>query len=135
MDVPPLCGVCMEKTGLPPPSRPVRPPSPCGRCGHREIVRVRMRERTTVPAGDSNAELARPFALTWQLGEDYKSLFSFQKVETAQPDLGEPAGLLEAYVCRACGSTELYARRPDEIPIGPEYGTELIVVPGDGSYR
>ncbi len=27
-------------------------------------------------------------------------------------------GIIEAYICEACGFTELYTRAPDEIPLG-----------------
>jgi hypothetical protein len=47
------------------------------------------------------------------------------------PDLREPVGIFETYVCRTCGFTEWYAHDPEAIPIGPEYGTELIDVGGD----
>ncbi len=132
---PVLCEWCEVKAGLPGRTGPaLRPPSPCGRCGHREIVRVRMRERTSTNSGEGNQETARPFALTWARGEEFKSLLSFTKVPSATPDLERPIGLLEAYVCRACGYTELFARDAASIPIGPEHGTELIVAPG-GGYR
>jgi DNA-directed RNA polymerase subunit RPC12/RpoP len=132
---PRLCVRCGNKTGLPRPSPSLRPPSPCARCGHREIVRVQMRERSSAASGDSNAEVPRPLALTWARGEEYKALFSFEKIPSAAPDLDQPFGLIEAYVCRDCGHTELFAREPGAIPIGPEHGTELIVAPSDGTYR
>ncbi|MGH7298180.1 MAG: hypothetical protein ACRELB_24785 [Polyangiaceae bacterium] len=129
-----LCTECLGKTGLPAPAPVLRPPTPCARCGHHEIVRIRMRDRTSATTGDTNAEVARPFALTWELGDEFKAFFSMQKVRSATPSLERAYGLVEAYVCRACGATELFARQPGHIPIGPEYGTELLVVPG-GGYR
>lgn len=132
---PRLCAACGAKTGLPRPAPPLRPPSPCARCGHREIVRVQMRERSTRMGGEHNVEVARPLALTWAQSEEYRALLSFEKVRSATPALDQPFGLLEAYVCRDCGHTELFARDPGAIPIGPAYGTELLVAPGDGTYR
>lgn len=96
---------------------------------------MQMRDRTTSGKGEHNLEVTRPLALTWARRTEYKALFSLEKVPSAKPDLEQPFGLLEAYVCRACGHTELFAREPEQIPIGPEHGTELIVVPGDGTYR
>ncbi len=86
-----------------------------------------MRERTT----DGNSERAQPFALTWELSEEFKRGFSFQMVPSSVPLLERAHGFIEAYVCRACGATELFTRDAASIPIGPEYGTELIVAPGD----
>lgn len=56
-------------------------------------------------------------------------------IETSRPDMGAPAGILQAYICRACGFTELYATLPAEIPIGRKYGTELVECPETGPYR
>lgn len=94
-----------------------------------------MRERTGRDGGEINVEVARPLALTFARGEELKKLFSFEKIPSAKPDLMQPFGLLEAYVCRDCGHTELFARDPAAIPIGPVFGTELLVAPGDGTYR
>ncbi len=94
-----------------------------------------MRERTTHDRGTNNIEIARPLALTWARGRESAALLSFETVPSARPDLDQPLGLLEAYVCRACGHTELFTREPESIPIGPAYGTELIVAPSDGTYR
>jgi hypothetical protein len=49
----------------------------------------------------------------------------------------EPIGVIEAYICRGCGFTELYTRDVDRIPIGPEYATELVdsMPGGEGPYR
>lgn len=93
-----------------------------------------MRERTATE-GNPNAERVRPVALTWPLNSEFKALLSLERVRSAAPDLSRGYGLLEAYVCRACGLTEIFASQPAAIPIGPEYGTELMVVPGDGTYR
>lgn len=42
------------------------------------------------------------------------------------PDTEQPVGVFEAYICRKCGFTELYARDARSIPIGDESGTELF---------
>lgn len=129
-----MCEACRAEAGLPPPGVSLRPPNPCARCGHPEIIRVQMRERSSATRGDVNQEQARPFALTWPLSEKFKSFFSSQMVPAAAPQLEGLFGLLEAYVCRACGATELFTRDPGRIPIGAPHGTELIVAQGD-AYR
>jgi hypothetical protein len=44
-------------------------------------------------------------------------------------------GLLEAYVCTACGFVEWYCHDPEAIPIGPEYMTEIVDYAGEAPYR
>jgi hypothetical protein len=129
-----LCRSCAEKSGIVPMGRAMRPAAPCGRCGHPEIVRVQMRERTAARGDDANAEVPRPLALTWAVSTDVESSSSTRGTQSAEPRLDAMFGLVEAYVCRACGAIELFAREPEKIPIGPEYGTELIVVK-PGTYR
>jgi hypothetical protein len=46
-----------------------------------------------------------------------------------------PAGLVQAYVCRACGYTELYTRDPQSIPIDGSTVRELIGSERTGPYR
>jgi len=129
-----LCEPCSETAGLAPPGEPLRPPVPCARCGHPQIVRVQMRERSSRETGDYNREVARPVALTWDLKEELRGFLNTRSVRVAEPRFTRPAGFLEAYVCRACGATELFTRDPASIPIGPEFGTELMVAKTDG-YR
>ena len=45
------------------------------------------------------------------------------------------AGLLEAYVCRACGYTEWYTRDPEAIPVDGKVVVELTGPPPDGTFR
>lgn len=131
----PVCDTCRDKAGLPPPAPPLRPPSPCARCAHPEIVRVQMRERSSPQKGDYNSELARPLAMTWGLSTALKGFIALERVTVSEPDFGELFGLVEAYVCRRCGATELFTRAPEDIPLGPEHGTELMVAPTDGAFR
>ena len=53
-------------------------------------------------------------------------------VQRTLPQIGAdpalPIGVLVAYVCRACGMTELYTAEADRIPIGPQYGTDEVDV-------
>ena len=130
-----ICEGCRESHALAPPSPGLRPRVPCQRCRHTEFVRVRaLRERATT-AGEYGKQYMAPLALTFKLSFGGRRLGANRPFHEVDPQ--SPAGLLEAYACRKCGFTELYARQPVEIPIGPEYGTELFSVEtGDESpYR
>jgi len=129
----PRCARCVS-TGLAAHGPSTRPPRPCLACGHLQLVRALVRERTSASLGDSNSEHPAPLAITFERGEEYVKFWSMQKAPGIAPDLTKPIGTLEAYVCRACGFVEWYANRPADIPIGELYGTELIEVPG-GAYR
>lgn len=70
--------------------------------------------------------------------ESYRPLAIAYAVHRHEPAVNDDAqryGALVAYVCRACGFTEMYADRPEDIPIGPEFGTELVRASGGGPYR
>jgi hypothetical protein len=112
-----LCPTCRDELGLHHPSAPAqRPRTPCARCGGRQLIRSRVR--------DASALGLRSAALT----SDVRS--------EGTVDLSRQRGLLEAYTCRRCGFTEWYAQEPEDIPIGPAYGTELIDLDDDGGpYR
>jgi hypothetical protein len=88
---------------------PLRPRVPCARCGGTAIVRGVLR------SVDSVGELA------------YSHL---RPVKAAAR-----TGIIESYICRRCGFTELYTRHAEGIPIGPEHGTELVDTAGDSPYR
>lgn len=115
-------GVCWKCRGRPlnlrplvPPSAALRPRVPCRGCGGGAFVRVTaVPDRTIKASSEWGEEAVRPLALALLRGphEIYTAL-----------------GTLEAYVCRACGLTELYCRDHDTLPIGPEWGTELFEVP------
>jgi hypothetical protein len=126
-----LCLECQTRFGVPDrlgPSR--RLPRPCSRCDHAEIIRAVVRERG---AGDWYSRRVAPLGVTFRrvvvtsVAREDRSL--------DEPDLREPAGAFEVYVCRGCGFTEWYALEPENVPIGPEYGTELIDVRGRGPWR
>jgi ribosomal protein S27AE len=50
---------------------------------------------------------------------------------------GEPvtAGVIEAYICRRCGYTELYTRDPDSIPVDGKVVREVAGPEKKGPYR
>lgn len=45
------------------------------------------------------------------------------------------AGLVEAFICRACGLTELYTRDPDELEVDGEMVREIEGPPSQGPFR
>ena len=112
-----LCPSCRDELGLHHPSAPAqRPRGPCTRCGGRQIIRAQV--RNVSPLGMRSASLT----------SDVRS--------EGTVDLSRQRGLLEAYTCRKCGFTEWYALEPEDIPIGPAYGTELIDLDDEGGpYR
>lgn len=75
-------------------------------------------ERTVGESDEHATQVVRPSALT----------FVRKRMMLGTVDV--PVGTLEAYVCRACGLTELYTKEHDTLPVGPEWGTELFEVPG-----
>lgn len=42
-------------------------------------------------------------------------------------------GLMVAYCCQRCGFVAWFANKPEEIPIGDEYGTSLVEGPPAGA--
>jgi hypothetical protein len=129
-----VCEECRKSFGLARrPDRSKRPPRPCGKCGHHVLVRCQIRERAA-SGGDYVYQYVAPLALTFQRLRRISIWSGKQKVKN-KPDPTEPAGILEAFACRSCGYVEWYAQAPGEIPIGPEYGTELIDVTAKPPYR
>ncbi|MGE0788725.1 MAG: hypothetical protein AB7S26_23840 [Sandaracinaceae bacterium] len=124
VDVHGTCWQCrqgLKASGLPEgPSAPLRPRVPCARCGGGALVRVTHVRERTLRMLDQWREVVRPLSLT----------FGAPKPSTEL----QPLGVLEAYVCRACGFTELYAKDAASLPIGEEYGTEAFDIPG-GPFR
>jgi hypothetical protein len=125
-----VCETCRRRLGLREPGAPLRPPRPC-RCGSTTFVRSwSLRERAPYGRDIVHPHLA-PLAVTFAPAVRG----GFWSLRTAEPTRSSPVGILEAYVCRGCGLTEIYAEGAANIPIGPEYGTELIEVTPDGPFR
>lgn len=128
------CNDCRESFGLWQRSAPTRRPvRPCARCGHGLLVRCLVRERGA-SGGDHSARFLAPLAVTFHRLVKMR-FFSNQPHPRNEPDFDRPAGMLEAHVCRSCGFVEWYASAPEEIPIGPEYGTELVDAGKGDAYR
>jgi len=118
------CDACAIELGLYAFGPPQRPAGPCRRCGWHQIVRARVPEAYSRD-GQSDT-LLRPLALAYRTT---RGPLTSEHV----PDGG--IGKLEAYVCRACGYTELYCVGADALPIGPQHGTELLEYASDTPFR
>jgi len=127
-----ICRDCRDKLGIVamPPAR--RPPAPCGKCGGTRLVRVIPRDHTNTP-GEGGTWLTLPMRLT-VVPMTESGIFTSKKHAMA-PEPSTGRGMVEAYVCRACGFIEWYCADPERIPIGPEYMTEEIDAGGEPPYR
>jgi predicted nucleic-acid-binding Zn-ribbon protein len=90
----------------------------CPKCRHNHILQI-----ATVPDNDGeystkNLQIAVTF-----LGEGWFG----DKLGTG--------GTVSACVCRRCGYTELYTKRPETLPIDGRYVKELIGPEPEGPYR
>jgi hypothetical protein len=116
-----VCVECANDVGLPAPVPPLRKPIPCERCHGRSFVRcVTVRERGAYRRNrddEPTREYFMPLAATFAL---------HREPGFAAPNMHAPIGVFEAYICRACGFTEWYARDAGSIPIGREFGTEVF---------
>jgi hypothetical protein len=128
-----LCEICRAKLGIRGGSG-VRPPKPCERCNHPELIRALVRELTVDAGNDPNFRRSVPMAVTYDPVRT-TSFWTDQPKGTAGVDETRPRGILEMYVCAKCGFTEWYCRDPGAIPIGEEYGTEKVSVEGKTPYR
>jgi hypothetical protein len=126
-----ICETCRRRLGLREPGPPLRPSRPCTRCEGTSFVRSwSLRERAPYGRDIVHPHLA-PLAITFAPAVRG----GVWSLRTAEPTRSTPVGIIEAYVCRGCGFTELYTDGAADIPIGPEYGTELIEVPTGGPFR
>jgi predicted nucleic-acid-binding Zn-ribbon protein len=90
----------------------LRPKIPCQKCGHNFIIESILQERYG-EYGFSKKPLGA--ALVWT----ESGWFNAASLESA--------GLLVAYICQKCGFTEIYTTSPEQIPIGKEHGTKIII--------
>ena len=125
-----MCDPCSRDTGVWVQVPDLRPPFPCLRCNHVRFVRAHLRERGAT-GGDHASEYIAPLAISFATKE--AGFFSVRM--RALP--AEPIGIIVAYVCQQCGFTELYTMDPGAIPIGPQYGTDVVEVAPrkDGPFR
>jgi hypothetical protein len=113
-----LCKTCGTTLGVIPMPLARRDLAPCRCCRGTSFIRVIPRD--TWPQSQRGAQVASPMAVT--LG-------------AAPANLERPLGVLEMYVCRACGYVDWYCNDPQAVPIGPEYMTELVEAQGQPPYR
>jgi hypothetical protein len=119
-----VCSLCRQKLGIVamPPAR--RRPVPCTRCNGLRFIRAIPREHDNTPA---------PMVLTHPVSTT--RMFVSQDLEAVVPSHRLGLGLLETYVCAACGFVEWYCHDPSSLPIGPEYMTEIVDYTGEQPYR
>ena|SRR5687768_17116283 len=128
-----ICDPCMHKLGIieMPPAR--RRAVPCLKCNGLRFVRVIPREHTVAHYVDTNRPEIAPMTLTQQPKLTPKVFSGGMAVEHPGVVLGD--GMLETYTCLACGYVEWYVEDPSEIPIGPEFMSEIVDYTPDAPYR
>lgn len=110
-----VCTYCSQRLGLSQ-GAGVRGADPCRRCNHPQLAMPMPMGVTADPVPDTN-------------------LIRSRVTGVAHVDPERVHGVLEMYVCRRCGFTEWFCRDPENIPIGEQYGTELIDVSPTTPYR
>ena len=80
----------------------------CTKCGHTEVIRAKAADY----AGDSQ--------------EKEMSVTADPRWVMPGRNPAYPHGRLYLYTCRSCGYTEWYATKPEQIPIGEDYRTEIV---------
>ncbi|MEO7092377.1 MAG: hypothetical protein ABI175_03940 [Polyangiales bacterium] len=130
-----LCTTCMTDLGVieMPPAR--RLATPCLKCNGMKFVRVIPREYTVTHGGDWNTPEVVPMTLTQEPHVAARLLFAGNIVHPSKLKEDSGYGVPEAYTCLACGFVEWYVGHPAEIPIGPEYMSELIDYGSATPYR
>lgn len=128
-----MCTNCMDALGIieMPPAR--RKAGPCLKCNGLKFIRVIPREHTVKLDRDFNTAEIAPMTLTQAPRIEHKVFGKGMNVNAPSVVLGD--GMLETYTCIACGYVEWWVENPTEIPIGPEYMSELVDYTPDAPYR
>ena len=130
----PLCTECNVALGIVTQRGLDRPNKPCHRCDGTQFIRAQAREFTRRP-GEHGAQVSYPMGVTYSV-DVATALFSDRVTGVRAASASAPFGILDMYVCRACGLTEWYCRDPQNVPIAPELATEIVNVdPPGGPYR
>ena len=126
-----MCSRCAHRLGVVamPPS--ARPPLPCARCGHTILLRAIPRELSEPTSGKDDSQGNAPMFVTYRV--NVTDGFFGRFVDAAEGSAG--MGLLEMFVCRACGFVEWYCNDAANLPVGPQYMTEEIDVSSSTPYR
>lgn len=122
-----LCNNCRTEHAIPPRTEPQRPRIPCSRCNGSHLVRCRTVRERGYDRFRTRSHAA-PLAATYALKRN-------PWTGMLEVDFLQPIGLIEAYICRNCGFTELYTQRPGDIPVHELAGTEEFEVGSSGPYR
>jgi hypothetical protein len=106
----------------------------CPKCEHNHILHV-------VEVADRAGDAASPKLGEHPAGFATGTYHPLRIARVANPTAGllgseeAAVGLVEAYVCRRCGFTELYTRGPERIPIDGTRVRELVGPEPQGPYR
>ena len=100
---------------------------PCHRCGCCAFIWI----PTVLERGGGEIEKALPLSLAYE--NTKLDIWPFNRMTDIHTT--HPVALLQAYICRGCGLTELFAKGYEQIPIGEEYGTHLVEWPATPLYR
>jgi hypothetical protein len=132
-----ICRECHGELGIVLPAAPLRPPVPCARCRGTSFVRSwALREVETRLGSALNEPAVGTFFAPLSLALTPGTRSSVFGASAASSEDSLRLGIIEAYACRQCGFTELYTHEAAAIPIGPEFGTELVdLPPPEGPFR
>jgi hypothetical protein len=98
----------------------------CPKCHHNRILHIRevadTRGAATAPPdiGEASPGFKQGFYDPWRIARVENPKRGFLNQQDGA------VGLVEAYVCRACGFTELFTREPDRIPVDGEQVAEIV---------
>ncbi len=127
-----ICVGCCDRLGIIPMPEVTRPPRGCSKCSGMKFVRAIPREYSAynvkVWDGSYVKDVAAPMALTHRPGRVEDKVVNL-------PDVRRGQGILEAWVCMSCDFVEWYCHTAAQIPIGPEFMTEVVDFTPDSPYR
>lgn len=104
----------------------------CPKCNHYEVLRI---EQVSDVLGDW-ADREDPKRARELPSRDAQSrAFRIARIPSSAPGQTATAGLVQAYVCRSCGYSELYTKDPSSIPVDGTLVTLLRGDPRAGPYR
>jgi len=96
----------------------------CPKCQHNEVLHI---EQVADVLGDWADRETTDRARERPRQEAQSRAFRIARVPSTSPAETATAGLVQAYVCRACGYSELYTTDPAKIPVD---GTLVTLLKG-----